>query len=77
MDKNHKTKEKKQFYCPLGYGIMWWRGLRYAECPLGPSFRNLQECRDCELKIDEDFLNLKEKVQEYKPRKRKKNKKKK
>lgn len=68
-------KEKKQFYCPLGYGVMWWKGLQYSECPLAAGFRNMPECKDCHLKTDKDLINdrsLKEEdKQNKKPRKKK------
>lgn len=66
--------KKFRFYCPLGYGIMWWRGMEYKECPLLPSYRDMEECKDCRLRIDEKWETNKEtwKDKPVKKRKRKK-----
>jgi len=55
-----KEKKKKFFFCPLGYGIMWWHGLEYKECPLGPSHRDMPECKECKLRIDKKWEDNKE-----------------
>lgn len=51
---------KKKFFCPLGSGIMWYRGLEYKECPLVPSHRDMPECKECKLRIDIEWETNKE-----------------
>jgi len=60
--KPHKSakKEKKPFFCPLGNGIMWHHGLEYSDCPLGPSHRDMPECKECKLRIDKKWESNKE-----------------
>jgi len=63
MPQSRKPQQKvneKQFFCPLGIGIMWWHGLEYRECPLDPSHRDMPECKDCKLRIDKKWENKKE-----------------
>ncbi|KKL92326.1 hypothetical protein LCGC14_1885820 [marine sediment metagenome] len=56
-----KTKPTSQkFFCPLGYGIMWYQPLEYKECPLSPSHRDMPECKDCKLRIDKKWEENKE-----------------
>lgn len=62
---------KKQFFCPLGSGIMWWHGLEYKECPLVPSHRDMPECKDCKLRVDKEW-EFKKETWEDKPVKKKK-----
>ena len=74
-------KSKRSFFCPLGYCIMWDHGLEYKECPLGPSYRDMPECKDCKLRIDKKWEDNKEswkpvpikKKKRKKPRKNKRN----
>jgi len=71
-----KSKEiKKKFFCPLGNGIMWWRGLEYKDCPLLPSYRDMSECRECKLRIDKKWEDNKEKWQDVPIKKKKRPKK--
>lgn len=42
----------KKFYCPLSPLVMWHAGLRYSECPLVSSERDMPGCQDCELQGD-------------------------
>jgi hypothetical protein len=74
-------KPKKSFFCPLGYCIMWSHGLEYKECPLGPSYRDMPECKDCKLRVDKKWEENKEtwkpipikKKKRKKPRKKRNN----
>ncbi len=60
-DRKHQPKLRiKQFFCPLGCGIMWWKGLEYKDCPLVPSHRDMPECKDCKLRVDEKWERNKE-----------------
>lgn len=61
MSNNRKLHIKnKPFFCPLGHGIMWWRGLEYQECPLAPPHRDMPECKECKLRIDVKWEDNKE-----------------
>lgn len=71
-DSGIKQPESK-FFCPLGYGIMWWKGLEYSECPLNPSYRDMPECRNCKLRVDKKWESSKETWKD-KPVKKKKKK---
>lgn len=51
---------KKFFYCPLSTTILWHHGLEYIECPLGPSYRDMAECKDCKLRVDKKWESNKE-----------------
>lgn len=51
---------RKSFHCSLGYGIMWWRGFEYKDCPLEPSNRDMPECKECKLRIDKKWENNKQ-----------------
>lgn len=64
--------QKKQFFCPLGCGIMWWRGLEYSECPLVPSHRDMPECKECKLRIDKKWEFNKETWKDKPVKKKKK-----
>jgi hypothetical protein len=73
-------KPKSSFFCPLGHGIMWWRGFEYKECPLGPSYRDMPECKNCKLRVDKKWEDNKKswkpvpvKKKKRKPRKNKRN----
>jgi hypothetical protein len=70
--KNHHNKSIKKFFnCSLGYGIMWWRGLEYKDCPLDPSNRDMPECKECKLRIDKKWENNKQTWKEETVKKRK------
>lgn len=71
------TKNKEQFYCPLGHDILWHHGLIYSECPLSPSYRDMPECKNCKLRIDKKWEKNKETWKEpVKKKKRNKRKRK-
>ena len=74
MKNNHKpyNKQRKQFFCPLGYSILWHRGLEYKECPLNPSNRDMPECKDCKLRVDKNWENSKETWKDKPVKKKKK-----
>lgn len=68
---------KLKFSCPLGKNIMWWKGkngLEYKECPLSAGQRDMPECQNCKLKIDQQWKDHKFDKIEDKPRKKNKNK---
>ena len=77
MDKKLPEIKSKEFYCPLGSGIMWWRGLEYKECPLLPAHRDMPECKNCKLRIDVIWELSKETWKDKPVKKKKKFKKKK
>lgn len=43
---------KPKFYCPLSPQILWFHDLRYSECPLIPSQRDMNECASCPCRSD-------------------------
>lgn len=70
-------KNEKLFFCSLGHNILWEHGLEYTECPLLPSYRDMQECKDCKLRVDKKWESSKEtwkdiQIKKKKPKKRKK-----
>ena len=72
-DRKHQPKiQKKKFFCPLGNGIMWWKGLEYKDCPLVPSHRDMPECKDCKLRIDIKWESNKESWKDKPVKKKKK-----
>ena len=65
---------KSKFFCPLSNYILWWHNLEFKECPLVPSHRDMPECKNCKLKIDEKWDGPKEKWKDKPVKKRKKKK---
>ena len=75
MIRLQKNKKKKaQFFCPLGVCIAWSHKLEYKECPIGPSFRDMSECKNCKLRVDEKWIEGKETWREQEVKKKKKRK---
>ena len=70
--KPYTKVQNKQFFCPLGRGIMWGYGLEYQECPLLPSHRDMSECKDCKLRIDKKWESSKETWKDEPVKKKKK-----
>lgn len=70
--KPHTKVQKKQFFCPLGHGIMWWRGFEYKECPLAPPHRDMAECKNCNLRVDKKWEDTKETWKDKPVKKKKK-----
>lgn len=69
-----QKKEKKCFFCPLGYAVMWWHGLEYKDCPLNAPYRDMPECANCKLKFDKKWESTKETWKDEPRKKKKKNK---
>lgn len=70
-DSANSSVPRKGFSCPLSTLILWHHGLIYKECPLVPSQRDMNECKGCKLRVDQQWEENKE-TWEDKPVKRKK-----